>query len=79
MARIVIQTADRNGDDVTVTGTVDGTLVTAHTWWSHLASLGTNPPDRTAMTTYLARLLKVQHDNDAPLPDLGLGATIDIP
>jgi hypothetical protein len=47
-------TASANGDDVTVTGTVDGVVVQIHVWKSHLTQLGT----KAAQRAYVAAQLK---------------------
>jgi hypothetical protein len=41
---VAVLSADRVGDTVTVTGTVDGAPATVQVWWSHLLSLPTTPP-----------------------------------
>lgn len=72
MAHIIVQTATRNGDDVTVTGTVDGVPATVHVWWSHLSTLA----NKAAMVAYVAPLLKAAVQPQSAQVDLA--ATLDV-
>lgn len=57
MALIQIPNLDSvvvRGDDVTISGTVDGVPVTVHCWLSHLNTLST----KAAKAAYVAGLMK---------------------
>ena len=57
MAQVIIPNATSAiivGDDVAVSGTVDGVAVTVHCWLSHLNTLGT----KAAKAAYVAGLMK---------------------
>jgi hypothetical protein len=57
MAQVIIPTvasAQISGDDVVVSGTVDGVPVTVHCWLSHLNTL----VGKAAKATYVAGLMK---------------------
>ena len=56
MAQVMIQSASRVGDAVTVVGTVDGTSAQALVWLSHLQTL----PTLLAKRTYIAQQLAAQ-------------------
>ena len=72
MATVTITGANRRGDDVFVAGTVDGTPVRAHLWWSHLAPL-TAAQRRTAVAQALAAEADAQASTD-----LGITGTLTV-
>jgi hypothetical protein len=68
MARAVaVLSADRVGDAVTVTGTVDGQPATVQVWFSHLASL----PDVPTRRQYVAQQLVNALPQSVPVPITG--------
>ena len=57
MAQVIIPNATSatvNGDDVTISGTVDGVAVSVHCWLSHLNTFGS----KAAKGVYVAALMK---------------------
>ena len=57
MAQVIIPNATSaviSGDDVTVSGTVDGVPVSVHCWLSHLNTLA----NKAAKAAYVAGLMK---------------------
>ena len=72
MATVTITRAEMRGDEVTVTGTVDGVERTARMWRSHLDTL----PGRAAKVAYAAGLLRAQ----APVAPvtIDLSATVNV-
>ena len=72
MATVTITSAIRRGDDVFVSGDVDGVSVRVHLWWSHLAPL-TPLQRRTAIAQALAADLAAQ-----ATADLGISGTVNV-
>lgn len=68
MSHIVVTKAERNTgqDAVTVYGTVDGVPTQVQVWYSHLVTLGPNPPNKQAMLAYVAPLLKTAAQGNIP-------------
>ena len=68
MARaVVVLSADRVGDSVTVSGTVDGVPATVQVWASHLNSL----PDVPSRRQYVAQQLVNALPQSTPVPITG--------
>jgi hypothetical protein len=64
---VAVLSADRVGDAVTVTGTVDGQPATVQVWFSHLASL----PDVPTRRQYVAQQLVNALPQSTPVPITG--------
>ena len=74
MAQVVIQSASRNGDAITVVGTGDGVSVQAQVWLSHLQTL----PTPLAKRTYIAQQLAAQVPAVIDLSSQFTGAPITV-
>lgn len=74
MPRVIITSAEVDGDQVTATGTVDGKTHVARCWKSHLDTL----PNKAAKVAHAAALLKAQWQRDQPKQVVDLAATVDV-
>lgn len=72
MASVTITKAEVRGDEVTVTGTVDGTEHTVRVWKSHLDSL----PNKATKVAYVAQQLKAQKPGAPTTIDLAATVTV---
>lgn len=57
MPRVNIVTVKKRGDDVTITGIIEGIEVQAHVWFSALSQLPDNPSRKQAIAKALKNAL----------------------